>query len=84
MRRIKSQDGPDPILSGSITLTSTTIEHGLADELLLVVYPVLLGAGRPLFAEGTPARRLELTGTQAMPSGILLGSDRLAGPRTAA
>jgi hypothetical protein len=45
IRRIKPQDGPDLILSGSSTLTSTLLEHGLADEVLLVVYPVLLGMG---------------------------------------
>src|SRR5205085_2515443 len=43
VRRIKSQDGPDLILWGSSTLTSTLLEHGLADEVLLAVYPVLLG-----------------------------------------
>ena len=46
IRRIKAQDGPDVILSGSSTLTSTLLEHGLADEVLLVVFPVLLGTGR--------------------------------------
>ena len=55
VRRIKSQDGPDLILSGSSTLTSTLLEHGLADEVLLVVYPVLLGTGKRFFAEGPPA-----------------------------
>jgi len=34
LRRIKSQDGPDLILSGSSTLTSTLLEHGIADEIL--------------------------------------------------
>ena len=53
VRRIKSQDGPDLILSGSSTLTSTLLEHGLADEVLLVVYPVLLGTGKRFFAEAT-------------------------------
>jgi dihydrofolate reductase len=46
IRRIKSQDGSDLILWGSSTLTSTLLEHGLADEVLLVVYPVLLGTGK--------------------------------------
>jgi dihydrofolate reductase len=54
VRRIKSQDGPNLILWGSSTLTSTLLEHGLADEVLLVVYPVLLGTGKRLFAAGTP------------------------------
>jgi dihydrofolate reductase len=45
VRRIKSADGPDLVLSGSSTLTSTLLEHGLADEVLLIVYPALLGTG---------------------------------------
>ncbi len=45
VRRIESQDGPGLILSGSSTPTSTLLEHGLADEVLLVVDPVLLGRG---------------------------------------
>src|SRR5580765_3424094 len=40
IRCIKSQDGPDLILSGSITLTSPLLEHGLADEVVLAVVPV--------------------------------------------
>jgi dihydrofolate reductase len=42
IRRIKSQDGPDLILWGSSTLTSTLLEHGLADEVMLLIYPVLV------------------------------------------
>src|SRR5919201_902314 len=70
MRRIKSQDGPDLIHSGSSTLTSPLLEHGLADEVLLIVSPVLLGTGKRFFAEGTPAQSFEFVGTKAMPSGI--------------
>jgi dihydrofolate reductase len=65
IRRIKSQDGPDLILSGSSTLTSMLLEHGLADEVLLVVYPVLLGTGKRFFAGGTPPRSFELVSTKA-------------------
>jgi dihydrofolate reductase len=80
IRCIKSQDGPDLILWGSSTLTSTLLEHGLADEVLLVVYPVLLGTGKRLFAEGTPARSFELVSTKAMPSGIIFSTYKVAGP----
>ena len=79
VRRIKSQDGPGLILSGSSTLTSTLLEHGLADELLLIVYPVLLGTGKRFYAERTPARSFELLGTRAMPSGIILSNYKVAG-----
>jgi len=80
VRRIKSQDGADLILSGSITLTSTLLEHGLADEVVLAVYPVLLGTGKRFFAEGTPARAFEHISTNALPSGIILNAYKLAGP----
>src|SRR5512140_279186 len=63
MRRLKSQGGKDLILSGSSTLTSRLLDHGLADEVVLAVYPVLLGTGKRFFAEGTPARVLELVVT---------------------
>jgi dihydrofolate reductase len=80
VRRIKSMEGPDLILSGSSTLTSTLLGHGLADEVLLAVYPVLLGTGKRFFAEGTTARAFELVSTQAFPSGIVFGTYMVAGP----
>ena len=68
---VVEEDGPDLILWGSSTLTSALLEHGLADELLLLVYPVLLGTGKRLFAEGTPLRTLELQNSQVFPSGVV-------------
>ena len=80
IRRMKSQDGPDLVLSGSSTLTSAALEHGLVDEVWLAVSPVLLGTGKRLFADGTPARSFELVSTTAMPTGIILSTYQLAGP----
>lgn len=82
VRRLKAQDGRNLILSGSTTLTSTLLEHGLVDEVLLAVYPVLLGTGKRFFAEGTPARLFELVSTKAFPSGIIFSAYRVAGPLT--
>jgi dihydrofolate reductase len=56
------------------------LEHGLADEVVLAVYPALLGSGKRFFAEGTPARAFDLVSTAAMPSGIILSTYRVAGP----
>lgn len=80
VRRVKAQDGPDLVLSGSSTLTSTLLEHGLADEVVLAAYPVVLGAGKRFFAEGTPARAFELVDTKAMPSGIIFSTYKVVGP----
>jgi dihydrofolate reductase len=80
VRAIKAKDGADLILSGSSTLTSALLQHGLADELILAVDPVLLGKGKRLFAEGTPPRSFELAGSQALPSGAILNTYKAAGP----
>ncbi|MEV0841689.1 dihydrofolate reductase family protein [Actinocatenispora sera] len=84
VRRVKADDGPDLVLCGSSTLTSTLLEQGLADEVVLIVYPVVLGTGKRIVAEGTPARSLELAETQTTPSGVVLTRYQLAGPLTAA
>jgi len=80
VRRIKSHNRPDLILWGSSTLTSMLLEHGLADEILLIVYPVLLGEGKRFFAEGTAPRAFELASTKAFPSGIVMNVYKAAGP----
>jgi dihydrofolate reductase len=50
------------------------LEHGLADEVLLVVFPVLLGTGKRIFADGTPPRSFELVSTKALASGVILST----------
>jgi len=84
IRRLKSQDGPDLVLSGSSTLTTPLLEHGLADDVMLAVYPVLLGRGKRFFAEGTPAHLFELVSTKAFPSGIIFNTYKVLGPLKAA
>jgi dihydrofolate reductase len=80
VHRVKAEDGPDLILWGSSTLTSTLLNYGLVDEILLIVYPVVLGKGKRLIAEGTRPRALELVDTQALSRGILLNRYRPSGP----
>jgi dihydrofolate reductase len=48
------------------------LEHGLADEVLLFVYPVLLGKGKRFFSDGIPPRKLALTSTKAVSSGVII------------
>jgi dihydrofolate reductase len=79
IRRLKSTDGPDLIVSGSSTLTSVLLEEGLVDELVLIVYPVLLGGGKRMFADGAGPRELALVDTRATPTGVLLNTYRHVG-----
>jgi dihydrofolate reductase len=55
------------------------LEHGLADEVLLLVYPILLGKGERFFSDGTPPRKLALTGTKAASSGVIISTYTHAG-----
>lgn len=76
---LKSTPGPDLIVWGSSTLTPVLLEHDLADVVLLLVYPVLLGAGKRFFSPGTPARQLALMESRTAASGILMNTYRPAG-----
>ena len=80
IRRIKAKDGPDVILWGSSTLTLVLLKDGLADEILLLVFPVLLGTGKRFFSDGTPPRELALVETKAASSGVVMSTYRPTGP----
>jgi serine phosphatase RsbU (regulator of sigma subunit) len=77
VHRIKAKNGPDLVLPGSLTLTSVLLEHGLADEVVLLVNPVVLGKGKRFFADGTLPRTFALGGTKALSSGILVNVYKL-------
>ena len=79
IRGLKSEDGPDLILWGSSTLTSVLLGHGLVDEVVLFVYPVLLGRGKRVFSDKVDARELALISTKATPTGVLMNTYRHVG-----
>lgn len=79
VRRIKAKSGPNLIVWGSSTLTPVLLEHGLADEVLLLVFPVLLGNGKRFFSDGAPPRELALVDTKAASSGVLINTYRPVG-----
>src|SRR5260370_13823320 len=79
IRGVKSKNGPDLIVWGSSTLTSVLIEQGLVDEVLLLVYPVLLDRGKRLFSDSADPRELALVSTKAASSGVLMNTYRHVG-----
>ena len=76
VRRLKSQDGPDLNVCGSASLTSVLLEQGLVDEVVLAVYPLLLGRGKRCFSDSADAREFALVSTKATPTGVLLTTYR--------
>jgi dihydrofolate reductase len=80
VRRVKAMSGPHLIVWGSSTLTPVLLEHELADEILLLVFPVLLGTGKRFFSDGTPPREFALVSTTAVSSGVIISTYRPNGP----
>jgi dihydrofolate reductase len=79
VRRVKSNDGPVLILWGSSTLTSVLLEQGLVDEVVLFVYPALLGRGKRFFADTADPRELALVSTKIVSSHVLVNTYRHVG-----
>jgi dihydrofolate reductase len=80
VRRVKATDGPDLIVWGSSTLTSVLLGQGLVDEVVLIVYPVLLGRGKRFFSDSADPRELALVSTKATSTGVLMNIYRHVGP----
>jgi len=70
IRELKQQDG-DIYISGSGTLVRGLLADGLIDELHLLVYPIVLGAGARLFPDGAQRTSLALTANEAFENGVL-------------
>jgi dihydrofolate reductase len=68
------QDGADLHLIGSTRLAQTLIQHGLVDELRLMIDPLVLGGGKRLFPEDGALRPLRLVDSQATSTGAILAT----------
>ncbi len=79
LKSLKVEDGPMLQVQGSANLAQTLFQQDLVDELWLKTFPVLLGKGKKLFAEGTIPAAFELIETKTAPSGVIFASYKRAG-----
>ena len=79
LKDLKQQDGPMLQVHGSGNLAQTLLQNDLVDELWLKIFPVTLGPGKRLFAEGTMPATFELTESKTSPKGVIFANYKRAG-----
>lgn len=79
LKELKEQDGPMLQVHGSGNLIQTLLKNDLVDELWLKIFPVTLGNGKRLFAEGTIPAAFELIESKTSPSGVIFANYKRAG-----
>lgn len=76
---VKAGDGPDLIVQGSSTLYPQLLAHGMLDRLVTMTAPIVLGKGKRLFGEGTPAAAFRPIEHRLTSTGIVLSTYEPAG-----
>ena len=79
LKKLKRGDGPDLHVYGSGNFIQTLLKHDLVDELWLKFFPVTLGTGKRLFAEGTIPAAFTLIDSKVSPSGVIFANYVRAG-----
>jgi len=74
IKKLKEQDGPPLHVYGSGNFAQTLFSNDLVDELWLKIFPVTLGKGKKLFAEGTKPAAFKLIESKTTPSGVIFAS----------
>ncbi|HVN26267.1 MAG TPA: dihydrofolate reductase family protein [Candidatus Paceibacterota bacterium] len=74
VRRLKAGDGPDLQVHGSANFIQTLLKNDLVDELWLKIFPVALGTGKRLFAEGTIPAAFTLRESKTSPHGVIVAT----------
>ena len=79
VEKLKKQNGPEIQVHGSGNLIQTLLKHDLVDEFRLKTFPITLGRGKRLFAEGTIPVGLKLLESEISPSGVIVATYLRAG-----
>jgi dihydrofolate reductase len=80
--KLKQQQGPDLNVWGSGKLLQTLIKHDLVDMFWLMVYPITLGGGKRLFADGTIPAAFKVTESMVGSNGVIVVNYERAGAIT--
>jgi dihydrofolate reductase len=71
---LRKQPGEDLHIMGSGEFNQSLMRRGLVDEFMLMIHPLVLGSGRRLFADGSPATNLRLMDTKTSTTGVAIAT----------
>jgi dihydrofolate reductase len=74
LKKLKEVDGPDLWVWGSGNLIQTLLQNYLIDRMQLWIYPITLGSGKRLFAEGTQAEDFKLVESKTSTTGVVVAT----------
>jgi dihydrofolate reductase len=80
--KLKQQSGQDLHVWGSSNLVQTLMKHDLIDVFWLMIYPITLGGGKRLFAEGTTPAKFTVTESKVGSNGVIVVAYERTGPIT--
>ncbi len=76
---LKEQNGPELQVYGSGNLIQTLLKHDLVDELRLKIFPITIGTGKHLFADGTIPAGFKLIDSKTSTTGVIVANYERAG-----
>ena len=79
IRKLKERDGPELQVHGSGNLIQTLLKHDLVDEFWLKMFPVILGKGKRLFADGAIPAGLKLVDSKTSTKGVIIATYERSG-----
>jgi dihydrofolate reductase len=80
IKKLKNSDGPDLLVYGSGNLIQTLLRNNLIDRMYIWTFPVTIGTGKKLFAEGTQPEHFKPVDSKITSTGVIFATYEPAGP----
>jgi dihydrofolate reductase len=80
LKKLKEEDGPDLWMWGSGNLIQTLLKEHLIDRMHLWIYPITIGTGKRLLAEGTQPEKFKLVDSTISTTGVIIATYEPVGP----
>ena len=80
LKKLKNSDGPELLVYGSGNLIQTLLKHNLIDRIHVWIFPVTIGTGKKLFAEGTQPERFKVVDSKVTSTGVIFATYEPSNP----